>query len=149
MVDVAAAVRSAVGALPLAVAAPEPEPTLALLEGPSQARAGEETAYRVRVYNPTSGRRSIDVAIAGWRDGDPSVTFRLGWTAQLAPGAIDERWVATNWRGRAELLAVAPDDPPRWRGDGQANDRWHVEASITGAPRTAAAVLRAAGDLVS
>ena len=144
MRDVAAAIRGVARALPLAIAAPEPEPTLALVEGPSQARAGEDTAYRVRVYNPTAGRRSIDVAIAGWRDGDPGATFRLEWTAHLEPMATEERWVQTDWRGRAVLLERSPDGPPAWSGAGETSDRWHVEASLRGA-----SPLRASGDIVA
>ncbi len=145
MVDVAAAVRSMARALPLTVGTPEPEPTIALLEGPSQARVGEETAYRVRVYNPTGARRSFDVAIAGWCDGDAAATFRLEWTADLEPGATDERWVTTDWRGRAVLVARAPDAPATWTPS-DTRERWHVEARVSEAHHTP--VLHAAGDLV-
>lgn len=145
--DVATAVRSLLGALPLTVVAPEPEPGLALLEGPSQTRVGTDAAYRVRAYNPTSARRSIDVAVTGWRDGDPAAKFDLGWTAHLESGAIDERWVVTDWRGGAVLLDRAPNRSSSSSERGEASDRWHVEARITGAPR--AAVLRAAGDVVA
>lgn len=116
-------------------------PCLAVLEGEPLARAGATSAYRIRVHNPTAIRRTLEVSVVGWVDSRPDGPFRLVWTAVLEAGAVAERWLGTEWRGRAAWLDHAPDGSPIMSAN-DVMDRWHVEASA------ATDVLRVSGALV-
>jgi hypothetical protein len=121
------------------------EPGLAMLSGAPLVRVGEPAAYRIRAYNGAAVRRPLELSVAGWLDGEMGTPFQLTWTVLLDPGQAEERWIQTDWHGRAALVTSAPDQPAIWDAGAEIG-RWHVEARARGAKRTP--VLHVSGSVV-
>jgi hypothetical protein len=114
----------------LALREPPDAPGLALLEGPEAVRLDTASCYRVRVHNPGPEPCAVTIRLRG-ECRDAGVPFELHATIALAAGSAADRWLTTDWSGRAELADAHPRGPISL-AIGPAIGRWALHASLEG-----------------